>query len=206
MTVPLVHIVDDDASVRAATSFLLRSRGYATQIYASGNEFLSEGRLQEGCVLLDLRLGSITGLEVQEALNARAVDLPVVMLTGHGDVSTAVAAMKLGAVDFIEKPYEEASLIEAIERALRLASTRAEQDRMKGRAKTRLANLSPREMQVLQGLVAGMTNKAIARELDLSPRTVEMHRANMMESLDVGSLSEAVRIAIDAGLDPLRGA
>lgn len=200
---PLVHIVDDDPAVRAATSFLLRSKGYATQIYSSGQEFLNEGRLDQGCVLLDLRMGGIDGLEVQEALNERGVDLPIIMLSGHGDISSAVSAMKLGAVDFLEKPYDESELLASIERALAVASTRSEQDTIRAKAKARLASLSPREQQVLQGLVAGMSNKTIARELELSPRTIEMHRANMMSSLEVGSLSEAVRVAIDAGLDPL---
>jgi FixJ family two-component response regulator len=199
----LVHIVDDDAQVRAATSYLLASKGYATEIYVNGAEFLRDADLERGCILLDLRMPGMSGLEVQEELAARGVLLPVVVITGHGDVATAVRAMKLGAVDFLEKPYREQDLTAAVEGALSLAARRNDRHESEITAKARLQALSPRETQVLQGLLGGLSNKEIARRLDLSPRTVEMHRANLMGSLGAESLSEAIRLALDANLVPL---
>lgn len=199
----LIHIVDDDAQVRAATSFLLSSKGYSTQIYSSGAELMRDADLSRGCILLDLRMPDEDGLEVQEELLARGISLPVIMVSGHGDIAAAVQAMKLGAVDFLEKPYPESNLIAAVERALSLAETQDSKRRAEAAASAALKKLSPRESQVLQGLLAGLSNKAIARRLDLSPRTVEMHRANLMASLGADSLSEAIRIAIDGGVVPL---
>ena len=199
----LVHIVDDDPQVRAATSFLLASRGYATEIYASGTEFLREARLTRGCILLDLRMPELDGLAVQEELTRRGVRLPVIVTSGHGDLSSAVKAMKLGATDFLPKPASEEEMFAAIEHAL--DSFRNGEDRRAAEqsAAARLQRLSRRERQILQGLLAGLANKSIARILDLSPRTVEMHRANMMGELGVSTLSEALRLGLDAGLDPL---
>lgn len=199
----LVHIVDDDAQVRAATSYLLSSKGYTTEIYASGSEFLRDADLERGCILLDLRMPGMDGLEVQEELVSRGVLLPVVVISGHGDVGTAVKAMKLGAVDFLEKPYREEDLTAAVERALSLSGKRSDRRQSEITAAARLQELSPREVQVLQGLLGGLSNKEIARRLDLSPRTVEMHRANLMASLAVESLSEAIRLALDGNLTPL---
>ena len=198
-----IHIVDDDHQVRASTSFLLRSLGYHAEIYASGTEFLAQARLESGCILLDLRMPGPNGLEVQEELRQRAVPLPVIVLSGHGDIGTAVQAMKLGALDFLEKPYEEKALIDAVERALEVEGEADERRSIKRTAAARLEALSERELQVLRGLLAGLTNKGMGRRLDLSPRTIEMHRASLMENLGVGSLSEAVRIAIDGNLSPL---
>ena len=202
----LVHIVDDDAQVRAATAFLLSSHGYATEVYSDGVEFLRDARLTRGCILLDLRMPGMSGHAVLEELSRRGVDLPVVMLSGHGELQAGIRAMKLGAVDFLSKPASEDELFGAIERAL-AAYRESEGRRATGQsAAARLQPLSRRERQILQGLVAGLSNKAIARTLDLSPRTVEMHRANMMDELGVTSLSEALRLAIDGGLPPLDGA
>lgn len=198
-----IHIVDDDHQVRASTSFLLRSLGYHAEIYSSGTEFLDQARLENGCILLDLRMPGQNGLEVQEELRQRAVPLPVVVLSGHGDIATAVQAMKLGALDFLEKPYEEAALINAINRALAVQAEAEERANVRLTAAARLEALSERELQVLRGLLAGLTNKGMGRRLDLSPRTVEMHRASLMDNLGVNSLSEAVRIAIDGNLSPL---
>jgi two-component system sensor kinase FixL len=156
-------------------------------------------------VLLDLRMGGRDGLDVLDQLSRSGSSLPVIMLSGHGDLPTAVQAMKLGAIDFLEKPYHERALVAAIERALDRAAESRNREQVKQAAAARLERLSPRERQILQGLLAGMTNKAIGRRLDVSPRTVEMHRANLMDDLGVGSLSEAVRLAIDAELTPLGG-
>ena len=198
-----IHIVDDDPSVRGATSFLLSSHGYSTRIYASGSEFLEQAQLDGGCILLDLRMSDLSGLEVLERLSESGVSVPVIMLTGHGDVNTAVQALQNGAVDFIQKPYEERELITALERALAGGGRDKKRDEARRASAGRLQPLSQREMQVLRGLVAGMTNKEMARRLGLSPRTVEMHRATMMADLGVDSAADAIRIALDAELTPL---
>lgn len=196
----LVHIVDDDSEVRAATSFMLRQQGYETQIYAGGFEFLQQKRLDRGCVLLDLRMSGMDGFEVLAKLARRDIDLPVIILTGHGDIPLAVRAMKRGAVDFLEKPYDTDRLIGAIERAFALADESRETRQARMEAVAKLKTLTPRESQVLQGLRAGMPNKAIARWLALSPRTVEAYRANMMVRIGVTGMSNALRIAVDGGL------
>jgi len=203
MDQPVVHIVDDDPQVRAATSFLLRSRGYQARIYAHGREFLDCAVLEPGCVLLDLRMPGLSGVQVQEELERRGISYPVIMLSGHGDVPVAVQAMKLGATDFLEKPYGEQKLFKAIDCALAALASDDARARARRAATASLARLSPREHQILRALVGGMSNKAIARRLDLSPRTVEMHRANLMDRLGVASLAEAVRIALDGDLAPL---
>ncbi|THD34435.1 MAG: response regulator [Sphingomonas sp.] len=200
---PLIHIVDDDAHVRAATSYLLTSRGHPTQVYASSEEFLNYADLERGCVLLDLRMPNVDGLATMARLAERGAVVPVIMMSGHGDLCTAVQAMKLGAVDFIEKPYKEQELLAAVARALDLRAQERRRTQGRSDALVKIGKLSPRELQILQGLLGGLSNKGIARHLDLSHRTVEMHRATMMEDLGCGSLSEAVRIALDAGLTPL---
>jgi len=200
---PLVHIVDDDAHVRAATSYLLASHGHPTEVYASADEFLRQANLKRGCVLLDLRMPGIDGLETMASLAKQGVGIPTIMMTGHGDLGTAVRAMKLGAVDFIEKPYKEQELLAAVTRALDLRAQERRRTQGHSDALAQVKKLSPRELQILRGLLGGLSNKAMARYLNLSHRTVEMHRANMMADLGCGSLSEAVRIAIDAGLSPL---
>jgi len=203
LRLPLIHIVDDDAHVRAATSYLLASRGHPTEVYASAEEFLEQANLERGCVLLDLRMPGLDGLGTMTRLRERGVAIPTIMMTGHGDLSTAVQAMKLGAIDFIEKPYKEQELLAAIGRALDFRAQERRRTQGRSDALARIEKLSPREVQILQGLLGGLSNKAIARHLNLSHRTVEMHRARLMEDLGCGSLSEAVRIAIDAGLSPL---
>jgi two-component system sensor kinase FixL len=199
----VIHIVDDDPQVRAATSFLLAGQGYATQVYADGEEFLAQARLADGCILLDLHMAGRSGLDLLDELPRRGVTLPVIMISGRGEMRHAVRAMKLGAVDFLQKPYPESELIGAIERALETAKKRRGRSEARIAAVARLERLSPRERQILRGLLAGLSNKAIARKLDLSPRTVEMHRANMMADLGIASLPEAIRLAIDAELAPL---
>ena len=199
----VVHIIDDDALIRASTSFLLSSHGYATEIYASGEEFLSEAKVKRGCILLDLKMPGMNGHQVQRELARRGVVLPVIVVSGLGDLHAAVDAMKLGAVDFLQKPVKDADLLAAVERALETFSKTEDRRTAKAAALAALDRLSARERQILQGLLGGLSNKEIARSLGLSPRTVEMHRASMMDDLKVSSLSEAVRIAIDAELPPL---
>jgi FixJ family two-component response regulator len=199
----LVHIVDDDSGVRAGISFLLRGHGYETQIYASGPEFLDQGRLDRGCVLLDVKMPGMDGLEVLAELDRRGIDLPVIILTSHAEVTLAVGAMKRGAVDFLEQPNRTGELVAAIERAFALADRHREEREAKLEAAARLKTLTPRETQVLQGVRADMSNKTIARWLGLSPRTVEAYRANMMVRLGVTRMSNALRIAMDGGLPPV---
>jgi PAS domain S-box-containing protein len=200
---PLIHIVDDDAQVRAATSYLLASHGYATEMYAGGAELLGEPRLDRGCILLDLRMPGMDGHAVQRELVRRGSALPVIVMSAHGDLTAAVEAMKLGAVEFLQKPPSEEALLAAVHRGIETFDRGADRRQAKAAAEARLACLSPRELQILQGLLAGLSNKAIARRLGLSPRTVEMHRANMMGDLGLSSLPEALRLAIDAELAPL---
>lgn len=198
-----IYVVDDDAGVRESTSLLLETACYEVVAFDSGEAFLAAASLHaEGCVLLDIRLPGMSGLEVQEMLIRRGSRLSVVMLSGYADVPTSVAAMRAGASDFIEKPYQPERLIATIEQALLSPPERRHMvARRINQSACRLVNaLSPRQRQVLEGLVTGLSNKTIARDLALSPRTVEMHRADMMERLEVGSLSEALRIAYDAGL------
>jgi two-component system, LuxR family, response regulator FixJ len=195
----LVHVIDDDDSVRRSAAFMLKHAGYRVESHVSGVAFLKEAKNAErGCVLLDVRMPEMDGLEVQQEMVKRGIDMPVVILTGHGDVGVAVKAMRAGAVNFIEKPYEKETLLSAIEEAYGRLDRGHDKDLKAGEAKVRLASLTGRERDVLNGLVAGNPNKTIAYDLGISPRTVEIYRANMMEKLRVRSLSEALRIAFIA--------
>lgn len=195
-----VHLVDDDEAIRRSAGFMLKSAGFAVNAHESGVALLAEREIPPGCILLDVRMPGMDGLAVMEALRERGVTLPVIVMTGHGDVGLAVRAMKAGAVDFIEKPFEKSALIASLEEGF----ARVEQvDRGQLRAReaaTRLEVLTPRERDVLNGLVSGLPNKTIAYDLGISARTVEIYRANMMTKLGVRSLSEALRIAFAAGL------
>jgi two-component system, LuxR family, response regulator FixJ len=195
----LVHIIDDDDSVRRSASFMLKHAGYRVESYVSGPDFLKEAKSAErGCVLLDVRMPGMDGLEVQQEMLRRGIDMPVVILTGHGDVAIAVKAMRAGAANFIEKPYEKEVLLQAIEEAYLRLERKHDLEMKAGEAQVRLASLTGRERDVLNGLVAGLPNKTIAHDLGISPRTVEIYRANMMEKLRARSLSEALRIAFIA--------
>lgn len=196
-----IYLVDDDEAIRRSASFMLRSCGYSVTTFGTGVEFLGAvSGLHPGCILLDVRMPEMDGLEVQQVLRERAVAYPVVVMTGHGDVGVAVQAMKAGAVDFIEKPFDRVVLLEAIEDGLaRLAQASSSLSRREA-ASARLGVLTPREVDVLEGLVRGHPNKTIAYDLGISPRTVEVHRANLMQKLEVASLSEALRVAFAAGL------
>ena len=197
----LIHLVDDDEAIRRSASFMLRTSGYLVKTYVSGVEFLANAsEAAPGCILLDVRMPGMDGLQVQQALKERHILFPVVVMTGHGDVSVAVQAMKAGAVDFIEKPVERAVLLSAMEQAFDRIDQAGKRHARAEEANARLAALTPREMEVLQGLVRGHPNKTIAYDLGISPRTVEIHRANLMTKLEVASLSEALRIAFAAGL------
>lgn len=196
-----VYLVDDDEAIRRSASFMLRTSGFVVKTYASGIELLAAGKaLDPGCVLLDVRMPGMDGLEVQKALREQDIRLPVVVMTGHGDVSVAVQAMKAGAIDFIEKPFEKATLMDALEQGFAQLAEAGTRARRAEEASAQLEVLTPREREVLEGLVRGHPNKTIAYDLGISPRTVEIHRANVMSKLGVASLSEALRIAFAAGL------
>jgi two-component system response regulator FixJ len=197
-----IHLVDDEESVRRSTSFMLRTSGYDVDTYPSGVAFLEKvGDARPGCILLDVRMPEMDGIEVQAELARRGVKMPVIVLTGHGDVGTAVAAMKGGAIDFLEKPFEQEALVQALERGFERMEAGDAAIAGQAEAERRIALLSPREQDVLRGLVRGHPNKTIAFDLGISPRTVEVHRANAMAKLEARSLSEALRLAFAAGLD-----
>jgi two-component system, LuxR family, response regulator FixJ len=195
----LVHLVDDDTGIRRSVAFMLKTSGHRVESYESGAELLKNAaHLDEGCILLDIRMPGMDGLKVQEALQNHGVRLPVIIMTGHGDVSLAVRAMKAGAVDFIEKPFPKEMLLASLEQGFsRLSQKEVTRDR-KLDAGIRLHALTPREREVLDGLAKGLPNKTIAYGLGISPRTVEVHRANLMSKLEVRSLSEALRLAFTA--------
>ena len=194
-----VYLVDDEAAVRRSVGFMLKTSGYDVEAFESGEAFLKQAAsLAPGCVLLDVRLAGMDGLAVHEAMKERGVVLPVIIITGHGDVGLAVRAMKAGAVDFLEKPFEKAALLIALDQAQLRNEGRAALDKLADQAQAQLNGLTPRERDVLNGLVEGQSNKVIAYDLGISPRTVEIHRANLMTKLAVNSLSDALKIAFTA--------
>ena len=197
----VVHLVDDEEAIRKAAGFALKTAGYAVESYASGIEFLSTAKSAEiGCVLLDVRMPGMGGLEVQAVMAERGINMPVIVLTGHGDISIAVQAMKGGAIDFLEKPFEKALLFDAVTRAFARIDDTDIRAIETTQAEIRVAALTPREKEVLEGLANGYPNKTIAYDLGCSSRTVEVHRASLMLKLDVRSLSDALRIAFAAGM------
>ncbi|MBW8784672.1 MAG: response regulator transcription factor [Novosphingobium sp.] len=197
----LVHLVDDDEAIRRSASFMLRTAGLVVKTYASGIELLdAASELTQGCILLDVRMPEMDGLEVQRALREHGVFLPVIIMTGHGDVGLAVQAMKDGSVDFIEKPFEKSVLMSALDAGFGYLEQAGRHRGRMDEAQAKLGILTPREREVLEGLVRGHPNKTIAYDLGISARTVEIHRANVMSKLGVASLSEALRIAFAAGL------
>jgi two-component system response regulator FixJ len=195
---PAVFVVDDDDAMRDSLDFLLSSAGCAVRTFETAArllEALTDGNC--GCVVSDVRMPGIDGLELLRRIKAAHPGLPVVIITGHGDVPLAVEAMKLGAADFVEKPFDDERLLGVVQAAL--AGAPRDPDPA-GEIGARVASLSPRERQVLDGLVAGLSNKAIARTHDISPRTVEVYRANLMAKMQAASLSDLVRMAMRAGL------
>lgn len=197
----VVHIVDDDEAVRQSLAFMLSTAGLPVRLYESATAFLAalEGA-QKGCLITDIRMPEMTGIELLRELRSKACSLPAIVITGHGDVPLAVEAMKAGAIDFIEKPFDEEAILHAVRMALEQSG-----DRESGAGPAvaaKLASLSERERQVLEGLVAGHPNKTIAYDLGISPRTVEVYRANLMTKMQAKSLSELIRMAILAEIPP----
>lgn len=192
----VVHVVDDDDSVRRSVGFMLKTSGHRVYSYASGVDLLKDCKsLEPGCILLDIRMPQMDGMEVHQAIKERGVALPVIIMTGHGDIPLSVRAMKAGAIDFIEKPFEKAALLDALELGFASLKRSVDSHQRAKDAEVRLQILTPREREVLHGLAEGLPNKTIAYDLGISPRTVEIHRANLMSKLEVRSLSEALRLA-----------
>lgn len=198
-----VFIADDDAAVRDSLRVLLEVAGYKVRSFASGKDFLAAVESSDkGCLIVDVRMPEIGGIEVQERLRVERIALPVIVITGHGDVPLAVRAMKAGAIDFVEKPFSEDAIRAAVERAFEISRREQEAGVEAADAMARISRLSERERDVLRLLVAGKSNKVIAHELAISPRTVEIHRARVMEKTRVRSLSELVLVALAAGIVP----
>jgi len=196
-----VYVIDDDPAMRDSLDFLLGSAGFSVRVFDSAQVFLDElAKLEPGCVVTDVRMPGIDGIELLRRMHSGARKLPVIVMTGHGDVPLAVEAMKLGALDFLEKPFEDDRLIGMIEIALSEQQDGSKSEAASADMAARIASLTQRERQVMQGLVTGQSNKTIAREYDISPRTVEVYRANVMTKMQAGNLSELVRFAIRAGI------
>ena len=195
-----VHVIDDDEAVRHSLEFLLDCAGIPVRTYESGLAFLKVvGDLRSGCILTDVRMPDLDGLALQQKLLQMGIRLPTIVMTGHGDVPIAVQALKAGAADFIEKPFEDEVLVAAVRSALDASLRSQEREKEAEEIAARLATLTPRERQVLDRLVAGQPNKTIAFDLGASPRTVEVHRARVMEKMGAGSFSELVRMAVSVG-------
>jgi two-component system response regulator FixJ len=196
-----VYVIDDDEAMQDSLNFLLSSANFNVTLYQSAHNFFdSVSSLDFGCVVSDVRMPGLDGIELLKRLKAVRCMFPVIIMTGHGDVALAVEAMKLGAVDFLEKPFEDDRLIGMIETAIKQAEPDARSEAAALDIASRIATLSPRERQVMDGLIAGLSNKLIAREYDISPRTIEVYRANVMTKMQAASLSELVRLAMRAGV------
>jgi two-component system, LuxR family, response regulator FixJ len=197
----LVHVVDDDQAMRQSLEFLLDSAGFEVRLYESAKPLLDAlESLSRGCVLTDIRMPGVDGLELLRRIQANGKAVPVIVMTGHGDVPLAVEAMKLGAHDFVEKPFEDESLLTALRSAFQERTADQSVDPALAEFKTRLATLSQRERQVMAGLIAGDANKVMALNLEISPRTVEIYRAKLMSKMQAGSVSELIRLAVRAGI------
>ena len=198
-----VYIVDDDDAVRDSLSVLLEAIGHHVRTFGLAKDFLDAApTLPIGCLVADIRMPGMDGLELQRALNEQALQFPVIVITGHGDVPLAVRAMKAGALDFIEKPFATPTILASVEAALSRIESLEQHDPVAEAALAKLDLLSPREREVLEGLLAGLPNKTIAYDLAISPRTVEIHRARVMDKMGARSLSELIRLALAAGLQP----
>jgi two-component system, LuxR family, response regulator FixJ len=194
---PTIFVVDDDQAVRDSLRWLLESLRLKVETYASATEFLASGKLSRpGCLVLDVRMPEVSGLQLQEILAAQRVHLPVIIITGHGDVSMAVRAMKFGALDFIEKPFNDQLFLECIQRGLQVNACQRRRDAERQTVQARLASLTARERDVLERVVAGKPNKVIASELGISARTVEVHRAHLMEKMCADSLAALTAMCV----------
>jgi len=200
---PTVFVIDDDASVRKSLSRLLRSAGYTTETFASAEEFLGREHFNGiGCLLLDVQMPGLTGMDLQEELNRADYHMPIIFITGHGNIPMSVEAMKKGAVDFLTKPFDDKELLQALEKAIeKNTHARAEYDEAL-EIHRRIELLTPREKEILRYIITGMLNKQIALKLDIAEKTVKVHRGRIMEKLCVDSVAELVRLAEKVGIKP----
>lgn len=193
----VVHVIDDDAAVRDAVGLLLSTEGFKVHIYPSAMAFL-DARRPEGCVVTDVRMPQMNGIELIARMKEERITNPVIVLTAHADVPLAVEAMKLGAVDLLEKPFEDAALLAAVDMALERRNAEETRSKESAAIKNRLASLTRRESEILAGLLKGLSNKVIAHDLGISIRTAEVHRANIMAKMRAGNLAELVKMALEA--------
>jgi two-component system response regulator FixJ len=197
----VVHVIDDDEAMRSSLAFLLRSAKVEVQTYESASIFLeSLPKIKSGCIVTDVRMPGMSGIDLLKHLRQSKIAMPVIVITGHGDIPLAVEAIKGGAADFLEKPFDDDVLLAAIRAALKVQATDNEHEAGRAAIHEKLAALSNREREVLEGLVAGQPNKTIAFDLGISPRTVEIYRANVMTKMEAKSLSELVRMALIGGI------
>jgi two-component system, LuxR family, response regulator FixJ len=197
----IVHVIDDDEALRDSLAFLLRTADLEVMSYASAAAFLDALPLTGlTCIITDVRMPGLSGIDLLRRVKELGIEVPVIVITGHGDVPLAVEAMRFGAVDFLEKPFDDEILLQSVRAALRQQAGAAKRQSERAEIENRLAALSPRERDVLGGLVAGRANKQIAFELGISPRTVEIYRANLMDKMQAGSLSDLVRMALIVGI------
>jgi two-component system response regulator FixJ len=197
----IVHVIDDDEAVRQSIEFLLRTAGVTARTYDSASAFLNAlPTIETGCIITDVRMPGISGIELLKRLGEMKIEMPVIVVTGHGDVPLAVEAMKNGAVDFLEKPFEDELLLGSVRSALNRSQENAAREAERAEVEARLSTLTNREREVLEGLVVGKPNKIIAFDLAISPRTVEIYRANVMTKMEAASLSELVRMALVVGV------
>jgi len=194
---PTVFVVDDDEAVRKGLQFLIRSVGLNVETFATAAAYLDNlSPSRPGCLILDVRMPGMSGLDLLAHLSEQGIEMPTIFLTGHGDVPLAVRAVKMGALDFLEKPFRHQELLDLIQRAIRLDAQRRRESALRGEVRERIERLTPREHQVLDLIVAGEPNKAIAADLDISEKTVEFHRANVMKKMGVYSLADLVRMVL----------
>jgi two-component system response regulator FixJ len=197
----VVHVIDDDEAVRQSLAFLLGTAGIEVKTYDSAITFLkTAAEIRDGCIVTDLRMPQLSGIELLRRFKELKLDVPVIVITGHGDVPLAVEAMKIGAADFLEKPFDDEVLLASVRSALDQQDRNSRRQAERAGIESRLAELSNREREVLDGLVAGHANKQIAFDLGISPRTVEIYRANLMTKMQAASLSDLVRMALTAGI------
>ncbi len=196
----LVHVIDDDDAMRDSLAFLFKSARMNVAVYSDAKSFLGVLGTATGCVVTDVRMPDMSGIDLLRRLREMRNSIPVIVITGHGDVPLAVEAMKQGASDFLEKPFDDETLLRAVRAALRDQASHQERETERRMIEERVARLSQREREVLNGLVAGHPNKTIAYDLSISPRTVEIYRANVMTKMDANSLSDLVRMALVAGV------
>ena len=198
-----VFVVDDDADIRDSMKLLLEVAGFKVRSFTSAKHFLADGQPKLGCLIADVRMPDMSGLELQVEVSRRHIGLPVIIITGHGDVPLAVQAMKAGAIDFLEKPFDDDLMLASVKRAMEIGSQARSRSADAKLAKDLLSALTPRERSVLDRLVQGRPNKIVAHELGISPRTVEIHRAHIMTKMEASSLSDLVRLVLAAEPDSI---